>query len=195
MLVADNEYKHFGSGVLVCRGLVGVALVVKGRKCVKWHEIDTKETFPIKGISAVVLSWIFSPLFSGLVSAAFFWFTRTFILRSPDSFDRTFIFFPILVGICVFINAFYVLDKGINKQWKYVEDRTDRSAWIAAIIGVVSVILAAVLGVFLKKKVLAALEHAKTAPEDVENGSKLAGTKGAHLPFISPLLLACFVSL
>jgi phosphate/sulfate permease len=156
-----------------CRALVGVGLVAGGRKCVLWHTIDKKETFPIKGISAVVLSWVFSPLFSGIVAAGFFWLTRTFILRSPNSFDRTYIYLPFLVGFCVFINSFYVLDKGINKQWKYIKDRTDRSAWIAAILAVGCTIIAAVVSFGLRKRVVNALEHADGADKDVEKGEKV----------------------
>lgn len=93
-----------------------MALVAYGGDAVNWYEIDEEETFPIKGITAVVISWVFSPLASGIVSVVFFLIARTFILRAANSYDRSFVFLPALVFICIFINAFYVLDKGINKQ-------------------------------------------------------------------------------
>lgn len=71
----------------------------------------------MKGISSVVISWIFSPVASGVVAVVFFLAARTFILRAENSYDRTFYFLPLLVFFCIFINAFYVLDKGINKQY------------------------------------------------------------------------------
>lgn len=93
-----------------------MGLVAYGSEAVKWHDIDKTAKFPIKGVSAVVISWVVSPVMSGFVGAGFFLFARTFILRSEDSYNRTFWFLPGLVCICTFINAFYVLDKGINKQ-------------------------------------------------------------------------------
>lgn len=68
------------------------------------------------GVSAVVISWVVSPVLSGIVAVIFFGFARTFILRSEDSYNRTFMFLPALVFICIFINAFFVLDKGVDKQ-------------------------------------------------------------------------------
>lgn len=94
-----------------------MALVAYGGDAVKWHEIDEDEKFPVKGISSVVISWIFSPVASGVVAVVFFLAARTFILRAENSYDRTFYFLPLLVFFCIFINAFYVLDKGINKQY------------------------------------------------------------------------------
>jgi phosphate/sulfate permease len=93
-----------------------MALVSFGSKSVKWHGRDPNEKFPIQGISAVVLSWFISPLMAGMVSMVFFGFARTFILRHENSYDRAFWFLPVLLTICTFINSFYVLDKGINKQ-------------------------------------------------------------------------------
>ena len=64
----------------------------------------------------MVVSWVVSPVLSGIVAVIFFGFARTFILRHANSYDRSFLFLPALVWICVFINAFFVLDKGIDKQ-------------------------------------------------------------------------------
>lgn len=73
--------------------------------------------FVATGVSAVVVSWVVSPGLSGIVAVIFFGFARTFILRSDASYDRAFMFLPALVWICVFINAFFVLDKGVDKQY------------------------------------------------------------------------------
>ena len=93
-----------------------MGVVAHGDKAVTWHEIDDSGKFPIKGVSAVVISWIVSPVLSGVVAAIFFGFARTFILRHDNSYDRAFWFLPGLMFICTFIYAFYVLDKGIDKQ-------------------------------------------------------------------------------
>lgn len=67
-------------------------------------------------MSAVVVSWVVSPVLSGIVAVIFFGFARTFILRHDKSYERAFLFLPALVFICVFINALFVLDKGVDKQ-------------------------------------------------------------------------------
>jgi phosphate/sulfate permease len=107
---------HRASSTSACRGIIGMGLVAEGNNAVTWHSIDRSEKFPIKGLSAIVLSWIVSPLLSGIVSAGLFWTTRTVILRASNSYDRAFWYLPLLVALCAFINAFYVLDKGINQQ-------------------------------------------------------------------------------
>ena len=97
-----------------------MALVAYGGKAVVWYAYDEDEVFPIKGITSVVISWVFSPVASGIVAALFFGVARTFILRAEDSYRKTFYFLPVLVGIAAFINSFYVLDKGITKQWEWL---------------------------------------------------------------------------
>ena len=91
--------------------IVGWGLVAGGKDTVIWYEIDNTQDFPLGGIAAIVVSWVFSPVVSGIVAAIFFLITRTLILRSEHSYDRAYAFLPVLVFLCFFINAFYVLDK------------------------------------------------------------------------------------
>jgi solute carrier family 20 (sodium-dependent phosphate transporter) len=149
-----------------------MGLAAHGPKAVVWHAIDTSKLFPVKGISAVVISWVFSPVFSGIVAALFFWVARTFILRAENSVQRTFMFLPVLLAITVFINAFYVLDKGgVDKFWGYLERKgIAASAWISAIIAGVSLLGGFAYSANLKKKVEAGVENAAaeaTAEKDV----------------------------
>lgn len=152
-----------------------MALVAYGSKAVVWYEIDEDEKFPVKGITAVVISWFFSPIASGIVAAFFFLAARTFILRQQNSYDRTFYFLPLLVFICVFINAFYVLDKGINKQWKWIKDRTDRSSWISAIVAGVFFFVTIFVAIWLKKRLDTDHANKEAAEADAEkNGGVVA---------------------
>ena len=145
-----------------------MALVAYGKDAVVWHDIDEDEKFPVVGISSVVISWFFSPIASGIVAAFFFLGARTAILRSERSYDRTFYFLPLLVFICIFINAFYVLDKGINKQWEWIKDHTERSAWIAAVIAAVSFVVTIFISILLKKRLDADHSDKQAAAEDAE---------------------------
>lgn len=83
-------------------GLVGMTIVAKGAKAVKWMEV-------VK----VVVSWFVSPVLSGLISALLFYIVRTHILRHTNCFDRAFHFYPMLVGFTLFVLTMFMLLKGI----------------------------------------------------------------------------------
>ena len=99
-------------------GLVGMTLIAKGAKAVKWMEV-------IK----VIISWFVSPVLSGLISALLFYIVRTFILRHSNCFDRAFTFYPILVGFTLFVLTMFMLLKGIP-IFKGV------APWLAIVIGI-----------------------------------------------------------
>ena len=83
-------------------GLVGMALVAKGPKAVKWNEI-----------AKVIASWFVSPVLSGLLTVFLFWIVRKYILRSNDSFKNAFRFYPIIIGFTLFVLAYFMMNKGI----------------------------------------------------------------------------------
>lgn len=92
-------------------GVVGFALVAVGSDCVTWSARSSEFPF-VKGVSSIVLSWFFSPVLSALVSMAMYFSVRTFILRSPNSTERAFLFFPLLIAFTVMMCAFYITLKG-----------------------------------------------------------------------------------
>ena len=50
--------------------------MAKGAGCVAWEK--DADDFPfVKGVSAIVISWVLSPVFSGIFAAAIFFLTRT----------------------------------------------------------------------------------------------------------------------
>ena len=161
-----------------------MALVAHGSNAVVWHDIDEDEKFPVVGISSVVISWFFSPIASGLVAAFFFRVARTLILRSERSYERTFWFLPVLVFICIFINAFYVLDKGITKQWDWIKDHIERSAWIAAVIAAACFIITIFISIWLKKQLDADHANKEAADMDAEKNGGVAEKGVLHLTFI-----------
>ena len=92
-------------------GMIGMTMVSRGVNCVTW----TKETdkFPyIKGVSAIVVSWLLSPIVSGIFASFFFYILRLSVLRSENSFTRSKYAFPILLGSTVCINVFFIVYKG-----------------------------------------------------------------------------------
>lgn len=85
-------------------GIVGMALAYRGVDCVNWYK--ESDTFPfLEGISAIVASWVLSPVFSGIVSVFLFFTVRTFVLRSKDAYKRSFWVYPLLVMVTITVNS------------------------------------------------------------------------------------------
>ncbi|CAE8720793.1 unnamed protein product, partial [Polarella glacialis] len=69
-------------------------------------------------LSLVVLSWITSPLLSGILAASVFLLVRTFILRSPNAVSRGYKFYPVLLFISNLIFCMYVVFKNPQVEIK-----------------------------------------------------------------------------
>ena len=92
-------------------GMVGMTMIIGGVDCVNWYE--PTDTFPfVGGVSGIILSWVISPLFSGLLAMAYFAITRVAVLRRENSFEKAFWSFPIFVGITITLNMFLIIYKG-----------------------------------------------------------------------------------
>ena len=98
-------------------GMIGMTIVAHGGSCVVWSgKGDEDNLYLPKGVAAIVLSWVFSPVLSGIFAVILFWLTRKFVLRAANSFDRAALFYPGLVFLAVFINVFYLISKGVSKK-------------------------------------------------------------------------------
>ena len=95
-------------------GVIGFALCTPGGvDNVAWSKVGL-----------IVMSWFASPILSGIMAAGIYLFTRKYILRTgSQSFDRTLVFFPMLVGFTVAINCFFIMYKG-GKGLKWNEFAT-----------------------------------------------------------------------
>eukprot|EP00638_Chattonella_subsalsa_P000697 CAMPEP_0117752450 /NCGR_PEP_ID=MMETSP0947-20121206/11614_1 /TAXON_ID=44440 /ORGANISM="Chattonella subsalsa, Strain CCMP2191" /LENGTH=518 /DNA_ID=CAMNT_0005571097 /DNA_START=59 /DNA_END=1615 /DNA_ORIENTATION=+ len=95
----------------VVGGIIGMTIAAKGGDCVVWHK-DT-DTFPfVKGVSAIVVSWVLSPVLSAVGGAIIYTFCRTFVLRSENSYKRSFYFFPFLLASTLTLYTFFTIYKG-----------------------------------------------------------------------------------
>ncbi|CAE8597145.1 unnamed protein product [Polarella glacialis] len=84
--------------------LVGVSLVANPQS------LNTEK------LGLVVLSWLTSPLLSGIIGACVFLFVRTTILRSPHAVSRGYKFFPLLLLFTNLIFCMYVVFKNGSVQ-------------------------------------------------------------------------------
>lgn len=67
--------------------VMGFAFCYGGPDAVKWA--DCKETFPfVSGVVPVILSWFFSPIICGVLSAIIFLVNRHAVLRRKNSASK-----------------------------------------------------------------------------------------------------------
>ena len=92
-------------------GMIGMTVALAGTDCVIWY--TPKNTFPyVGGVGGIVLSWFISPIFSGILSSTIFKVLRFAVLRRPYNSLRLYYSYPVLVGITLLINSFFIIYKG-----------------------------------------------------------------------------------
>eukprot|EP00302_Diacronema_sp_CCMP2436_P040724 CAMPEP_0180025848 /NCGR_PEP_ID=MMETSP0984-20121128/24867_1 /TAXON_ID=483367 /ORGANISM="non described non described, Strain CCMP 2436" /LENGTH=519 /DNA_ID=CAMNT_0021950493 /DNA_START=74 /DNA_END=1633 /DNA_ORIENTATION=- len=94
-------------------GIIGMTIVAAGADCVIWTQ-DIPDFPYIKGVSVIVVSWVSSPLCSGIVASLAFLVARTFVLRSPSSTERALATYPLLVWFVISLALFMLIIKGTN---------------------------------------------------------------------------------
>lgn len=124
-------------------------------------------------VQMIVASWFISPLLSGLVSALLFWLTRSTVLRPKNSALRALQFYPLLVGLTVAINVFFIIFKGAKR---FSSNLSSIPVWIPVAVAIATgVVCGLVLWVtfvrcFLRKRVHEILDR-ESMPEIVRNVS------------------------
>ncbi|XP_077478324.1 sodium-dependent phosphate transporter 1-B isoform X2 [Stigmatopora argus] len=80
---------------------IGFSLVAKGQEGVRWLQL-----------LRIVASWFLSPLLSGIMSAAVFYFVREFILHKKDPVPNGLKALPVFYAITMGINFFSIMFTG-----------------------------------------------------------------------------------
>lgn len=108
--------------------VIGFALCFKGAASVVWAR--RKDEFPYyEGVVVIVASWIVSPLCAAIAAVSFFLIVRTLILRRENSVRYSLWALPVIITITIFINVFFVMNKGIKAK---VTMPLEKAAWISA---------------------------------------------------------------
>lgn len=118
-LILASKYEMPVSTTHSCiGGLIGMTMVAATNvQCVNWFSEGNSDNLWIpKGVVGIILSWVFSPVLSGIFAVIIMWIIRTFILRHENSLQRAVIFYPLLVFGAVCLNMFFILSKGISKR-------------------------------------------------------------------------------
>ena len=92
-------------------GMLGMTIAIKGSNCVIWYK--ALDRFPyVGGVFGMVLSWFISPILSGLISSSLYGIIRVTILRKKYEDKYIYYGFPLLVGITMLLNSFFIFYKG-----------------------------------------------------------------------------------
>lgn len=179
----------------VIGGIIGMSLVAKGSGAVVWFKFDdSKEALKkFSGVVPVIVSWVVSPVLSGLIASFLFFSVRTLILRSTDSFNRALVFFPILVGITIAVNAYFIIYKGFSRKISHKGEKkklheilgpgwSSLAAWgLGAVIGLA---LHFLFVPWLRKRGMAVAAAAKEAEANPEKEG--VEKEGIELPASEP---------
>lgn len=158
--------------------ILGFAMVYGGPNAVIWNE--KKDDFPyVSGLVPVVLSWFVSPICAAILGSIIFLLCRTFILRSDQAVVRAFIALPILVGITVFINLFFVLYKGAKNELAW---DANHAAWVAGAATAGAVALAIPGALLLRRKHNIAMQAADEPPAPIKTVDAEMQAKGLDSP-------------
>eukprot|EP00640_Fibrocapsa_japonica_P001165 CAMPEP_0113938742 /NCGR_PEP_ID=MMETSP1339-20121228/5168_1 /TAXON_ID=94617 /ORGANISM="Fibrocapsa japonica" /LENGTH=435 /DNA_ID=CAMNT_0000942003 /DNA_START=8 /DNA_END=1312 /DNA_ORIENTATION=+ /assembly_acc=CAM_ASM_000762 len=170
-------------------GIIGMTMAAKGSSCVIW-KTDTDQFPYVKGVAAVVISWILSPLFSAIVAAIFFLTTRATVLRHPDAYKRALLSYPIFVGCTLVIYIFFIIYKGA-KGLELADTPLDVALGCSFGIGFgIGILMIPTFIPWLKKKIDAMdfekkeTEIAAIEAEGEEKDSK-PDSKGAPMPTVN----------
>ena len=108
-------------------GIIGMAMMTRGKRCVIWNYTKNDygngttnmafDNFPwLDGVAEIVVSWILSPIASGICAAILYSVTKYGIMESSTAYFRAKIAFPIVVGFTFGVNTCFWIVKGTKGQ-------------------------------------------------------------------------------
>lgn len=156
-------------------GIIGMTMMARGSECVVWN--DENPDFPyVKGVASIVVSWVLSPVASGVCGAIFYGLTYFLVLKHTESsFQRAKYAFPIIVGFTVAVNVVFFVLKGAKGKAEdlgtddIVAEAKEGNLWPAAVVGLIGFAIAFVISAAITPTLVAKIEaKAAELPESKE---------------------------
>ncbi|KAL7492641.1 hypothetical protein ACHAWT_002570 [Skeletonema menzelii] len=98
--------------------IIGFASAANGIQSVNWDE--TKNIF---------ISWVASPILTGIVAFCIYGFIRHFILMSENPFRRGYYSFSFVLFATIGVNLFFILNKG-TKNFTHFQENVYDNRWV-----------------------------------------------------------------
>lgn len=130
-------------------GIMGFSLVYKGVDGVVWTKSIPDFPF-VGGFVPIAISWVTSPVITGIISMIFYSSIRYFIIKTNNSVQRSIYFLPAVVFSTIFIESIFVLSKGAGSRITWDMGQT---VWVSACIGIGASLLSTALIPSFKKKI------------------------------------------
>lgn len=133
LLIASATALPVSTTHAIVGGVVGMTLAGAGSGCLNW-EIEG-------GLGGIALSWVISPVLSGIIASFGYYFCKRFVIKSANPVKRTRQFMPLMYAFSVFCLSMMLqlkakaLKKELTLTWKFI---------ISGIASGVAAILAAV---------------------------------------------------
>jgi len=162
-------------------GVIGMSLVARGASSVNWGGEVSSEFPYLGGVSKIVLSWIFSPVLSGMSAALLFVVLRGAVLRTSKPFRNSLLAFPFVVGCTITINVYFLLVKGLQRantgNWS-----SEKLVGVSFGVGLGATIMVgcAMPALMNRINVLAEREKARAAEEGSGRGEGEGGNRGGE---------------
>lgn len=181
LLIATFYELPVSSTHSIISAIVGMTVVASGWDAVTWS--TTTDQFPyLKGLAGICLSWVFSPILAGGFSMILFFFIRLIVLRSPNAYTRSLWLLPLFTFVTFFTVTYFTIAKaGLQFGWEKTPN--GKKAWISAIVGSGTALIALLVGVpLIKKKVEAdlAAEEAAAQQQSPEGKPGKESTSGSE---------------
>lgn len=141
--------------------VAGMTVVSAGWDAVLWSA--HQDTFPyLKGMSAICLSWVFSPVIAAGFAMILFFFIRLVVLRNKNSYQRSIWLLPFFTFGTFFLISYFVITKG-GQQFNWQNTPDGKKAWISAIVASGTCLISIFLGIpMIKRKVQRDLDEEAT---------------------------------
>jgi len=102
-------------------------------------------------IIEIIISWVTSPFISGVITFILFTLVKHCALKKPNPKSALFKIFPLLIGLTIFINSFFIIYKGTPAL-----GLQDTELWIGIVASLSIAIVTSILSIlaipYLKKK-------------------------------------------
>lgn len=177
----------------VIGGIIGMSLIVGDSECVVWYE-KTPDFPYVGGVYGILASWVISPILSGIVSSLLFITLRTFCLRHDNSYDRIWISFPILIGVTIIINTFFILWKGLKNISSDIEEWSLQKVFLISLsTGIISSLISIPISRYLKNN-LNFIEYKENpeTPKEISDNTEMFDPKAEEgLKFLQIFTSIC----
>lgn len=162
MMVATYLELPVSSTQAIVASVAGMAVASNGWNAVVWSAPTS--SFPyLKGMSAIALTWLFSPILAALASFLLFGVIRTFVLRHENCVNRSLVLLPLFVFVTFFVVTWFIIVKG-GLQYGWQKTPNGTKAWISVVVAVVATLISAFVGIpLIKKKVQRDLDEQEAA--------------------------------